>query len=303
MSVTQQKFIDHFPDDPYDLPAIYEVVSYVLMGNTSATLGLPQTSSNPVSLTNSSDPTSVKIEALTAAVTSLGEMFKTALQSQQAGAKPRSRGAAATGVSVPGSSSCNFCGGLGHFIRECEVVAEYTKAGKCKRGADGKVVLPSGAMVPRDISGTWLRNRVDEWHWRNPGQMAAQMLFEVTATATAPSHDTACQSYFSCPTKYADRCGGEISATAYALDRRPRPHPEVVINSQPLRKTSHAGQGEDTRSAVSGAAPQMQRDKPPHMGQDASAAKNGANQELTHLYATVPDATNGLVPGLARPAA
>ena len=154
----QQKFIDHFPDDPYDLSAIYEAVSYVLMGNTSATLGLPQTLSNPVSLTNSSDPTSVKIEALTAAVTSLGEMFKTALQSQQAGAKPRSGGAATTGVSAPGSSSCNFCGGLGHFIRECEVMAEYTKAGKCKRGADGKVVLPSGAMVPRDISGTWLHD-------------------------------------------------------------------------------------------------------------------------------------------------
>ena len=133
--------------------------------------------------------------------------------------------------------------------------------------------------------------------------MAAQMLFEVTATATAPSHDAACQSYFSCPTKYADGCGREISATAYALDRRPRPRPEVVINSQPPRKTSRAGQGEDAGSAVSGATPQTQRDKPPHMGQDASAAKNGANQEPTHPYATVPDATNGLVPGLARPAA
>jgi hypothetical protein len=299
----QQKFIDHFPDDPYELSAIYEAVSYVLMGNASATLGLPQTSPNPPSLINGPDPTSVKIEALAAAVASLGEMFKSALQSQQAGAKPRSGGAAAAGVSAPGSSACNFCGGLGHFIRECEVVAEYTKAGKCKRGADGKVVLPSGAMVPRDISGAWLRDRVDEWHRRNPGQMAAQMLFEVTALATAPSHDAACRSYFSCPTKCANGCDEEISAKAYALDRRPRPRPEVVINSQPPRRTGRAGQGEDAGGAVSEAAPQTQRDKPPHMGQDTSAAKNGTNQEPTHPYATVPDATNGMVPGVARPAA
>jgi hypothetical protein len=36
----QQKFINHFPDDPYELTDIYEAVSYVLMGSTS--LGLAQ---------------------------------------------------------------------------------------------------------------------------------------------------------------------------------------------------------------------------------------------------------------------
>src|SRR5713101_1836269 len=31
----QQKFIDHFPDDSYELVNIYKAVSYVLLGNAS----------------------------------------------------------------------------------------------------------------------------------------------------------------------------------------------------------------------------------------------------------------------------
>ena len=65
------------------------------------------------------DPTQVKLEALTAAIASLSEVVKTALQAQtqQAGAaKPRNQGLAAAGTGGPSQSICNFCGMLGHFI-------------------------------------------------------------------------------------------------------------------------------------------------------------------------------------------
>ena len=64
-------------------------------------------------------------------------------------------------------------------------VTEYIRIGKCKRNIDGKVVLLSGAFVPREITGGNLKDRVDKWHRRNPGQLATgQMMFTVNAALT-----------------------------------------------------------------------------------------------------------------------
>ena len=318
----QQKYIDKYPDDPHDLSVIFEAVTYVLIGTSSTQMAQAspqaQRAPNP-STTSSGGSTSsadTKIEALAAVVASLGEMVKTVLQTQ-AGAPPRSTGAAAQVTSAPsgqGSSACNFCGVTGHFIRECEVVADYIKAGKCKRSADSRVVLPSGASVSRGTPGTWLRDRIDEWHRINPGQMAAAMLFEVTAAsaATALQDQAAGQSFFSRPVRCATQRSGVDLAKAFALNRPPRPRPEVVIDSQPPRHRGRAGQGEGLGGAGGETAPQVQqKDAPPHLSQDPSAAKKGANsgtnrgvtQEPTHPYAAIPDATNGSVSGQVRSAA
>jgi hypothetical protein len=167
----QQKFVDHYPDDPHELEEIFKAVSYVLMGSVSLRPTTPHASgvhhSSSSNTIGSPDPTPIKIEALTAAVASLGEMVKMAFQAQAqpTAAKPRSSGtAAATGMTAPTASACNFCSVPGHYIRECKSVAEYTRLGKCKRSHNGKVLLPSGAMVPRSITGAWLHDRVDKYH-------------------------------------------------------------------------------------------------------------------------------------------
>src|SRR5258708_38170598 len=112
----QQKFLDHCPDAPYDLSTTYEAVSFVLMGMSSTTLSQAPTPLNPTALlpTSSQAPTLAKIEALTAAISSLGEMFKTTIQTQPAGARPQPP--AITGTGAPGPSTCNFCGGARHYI-------------------------------------------------------------------------------------------------------------------------------------------------------------------------------------------
>jgi hypothetical protein len=66
---------------------------------------------------------------------------------------------------------CNFCGVVGHYIPECEEVEAYIKEGKIRKNADGKIVLSTGAFCPRTIPGRWLKEHVDEWHRRNPGQL------------------------------------------------------------------------------------------------------------------------------------
>jgi hypothetical protein len=236
----QQKLIDHFPDDPYALSDIYEAAHYVLMGTASALMA-PIQGQSPATFSSAmptqpsppqvADATQVKLETLTTALASLSETVKTILQTQQVGpSRPKPTGAASAGTNVTGGSVCNFCSVPGHFIRECEVVEEFTRFGKCKRSPEGKVVLPTGAMVPCSIPGAWMRDRIEEWHRQNPGQTAAQMYVEVMAapTATAPSHATAGRSYYSYPVPNAEQRPGDLPAGVYALKQPLPPHPEVV---------------------------------------------------------------------------
>ena len=165
----QLKLVDHLPDDLYKLDDIYEAATYVLR-DASFLAGLSQQHHGaPAAKTTTTailDPVSVKIEALTAVVATLTETVKTAIQGPcvPVGQSSSPGMASATGMSAPTNSACNFCGVPGHFIRECEIVAEYMRFSKCKRSHDGKVVLPSGAMVLKSIRGTWLRERIDEYH-------------------------------------------------------------------------------------------------------------------------------------------
>ena len=171
----QLKLPDHFPDDPYPLDAILEAAQYVLHGTTS-TLLIASTNSttNPVKA-------EIKTEDLAAILERVTETFVKALSSQQ----QTNRATTSDRPPRPYPSSggnCNFCGSTDHFIRNCTEVLEYINAGKCKRNTEGKVILPSGAYVPRDITGQWLRDRIDEWHRRNPNQLAAgQMMYRVLA--------------------------------------------------------------------------------------------------------------------------
>ena len=76
------------------------------------------------------------------------------------------------------------------MISTCPKVEEDTRAGKCRRNVEGKVCLPSGAFVPRHIPGTTMRDRINEWHRLNPGQLAAgllsvgNMVFEAVTSAS-----------------------------------------------------------------------------------------------------------------------
>ena len=54
---------------------------------------------------------------------------------------------------------CHFCSGA-HFVRECGKVGEYITAGKCKRNAEGKVVLPSGIFITSDIAPGLLKDHI-----------------------------------------------------------------------------------------------------------------------------------------------
>ena len=86
------------------------------------------------------------------------------------------------------SGNCNFCDEPGHFGRECLIAIEYINAGKCRCDQQGKIVLSTGAWVPQDLLGKCFKERINEWHRRNPGQLAAgQLMYNVLSQSVAQS--------------------------------------------------------------------------------------------------------------------
>ncbi|ETW80156.1 hypothetical protein HETIRDRAFT_428415 [Heterobasidion irregulare TC 32-1] len=146
----QLKFPDHFPDDP--TTSAYSTTS------TNVSRAAPVT-----------PPTNaIKAKDLATMFEQLTDTFVKAIAAQGT-SRPANRPSRQPGQ---GGDNCMFCGSPEHFMRACPEVTKYIRIGKCKRNIEGKVVLSSGAFVPREIT----------------GQLATgQMMFTVNAAPTHPS--------------------------------------------------------------------------------------------------------------------
>ncbi|KAI0633704.1 hypothetical protein C8Q77DRAFT_1056875, partial [Trametes polyzona] len=102
---------------------------------------------------------------------------------------------------LPDTSSprgqCHYCGEATHIIRRCPQVEADTAAGLVKRNEAGQVVLASGSYVPSSVTGTSLRDRVQEYYRQHPDARphntigAPQLLFEPVAVSTFDTTPTA----------------------------------------------------------------------------------------------------------------
>jgi hypothetical protein len=82
--------------------------------------------------------------------------------------------------------SCAFCGQSGHFIAQCLVCADYITNEKCKRNPEGKIVLPNRQFTPRSIPGRFIKDRIDEWHKRNPVKStSSSLMYEINPVVTS----------------------------------------------------------------------------------------------------------------------
>jgi len=171
----------HHPSLSYSLQEIYDAAGWVLQGVTPSLMVLttiaPHSHAQP-----SNEQGFVKAEQLGWILTEFTKMIIDAIK--QANTQSRSASMPMNRGGQVNSLTCNFCGGE-HFIRECDLVAEYVKEGKCRRNVEGKVVLPSGAYVPREILGKNIREPCDEWHQRNPGQLASRTMFNAVVLPTS----------------------------------------------------------------------------------------------------------------------
>ncbi|KAF7342425.1 hypothetical protein MVEN_01831600 [Mycena venus] len=171
----QIKKPDVHPEDPYAIDDMYEAINFALADRS------------PAPSTDQSTKVEAKQETLLEAVHDLLKLVADRYSQPQ----PFNNAAVQPQYNPTRPDGCAYCSDLSHFIGRCPHVQEDIDAGKCRRDADGKVVLPTGSFVPRRINGVNLRARIEEWHRQNPGQMASpQLLFDIT-----PTHRVAVESY------------------------------------------------------------------------------------------------------------
>ena len=185
------KYPDHHPDDSYPIDQVLEAAKYVLHGTSPTALPTGAPSAPPTT-----DSSSIKKEDLATYFDKFAQQLVQALGNSNRPA-PRNMTTYApvnTNSAPPRPQNneglCNFCGLPDHFLSSCLVCEEYINEGKCKRNADGKIVLPTGAFCPRFIPGRWLKDRINEWHRRNQGQISTSstMMYEVSRSQPRPSN-------------------------------------------------------------------------------------------------------------------
>ena len=170
----QIKHPDHHPSLPYDIEHIYDAAKWVLQGVTGLTglamtvplvyRGIPQTGTTSASIGAPAKSEYVKAEQLGTYFSDLSKLIVDAISRNCPLATNYSGNTRpAQGGGQGKTPKCLMCGAE-HFIRDCAVVEEYIKAGKCRRNWEGKVILGGGGFVPQSIPGLFLRNRIDEWH-------------------------------------------------------------------------------------------------------------------------------------------
>jgi hypothetical protein len=165
----------------------------------------------------------------------MADFTKSITEALLQGNRPRVTGPTSSGTR---NTDCNFCGGA-HFIRECKIVDEYITAGKCRRNFEGKVVLSTGAFVPKDIPGTLLRERVDEWHHRNPNQLSvATLIHTISAEHVRAYTENPTQPTFQLST--ADRITALEAELFNLRARRPAFTPVARTRAQKAREQPSA---------------------------------------------------------------
>ncbi|KAG6882629.1 hypothetical protein C0995_014240 [Termitomyces sp. Mi166 len=79
-----------------------------------------------------------------------------------------------TGQPLLPKDLCHFCGQIGHTMVKgrCLELENYIRAGKCRKNRDNKVVLLSGGYIPQYPKKLYYKDRLEEWHCLNPGNLA-----------------------------------------------------------------------------------------------------------------------------------
>ncbi|KAG6895128.1 hypothetical protein C0995_013203, partial [Termitomyces sp. Mi166 len=169
----------HHPDDPYKVEEMFNAGDWYLKGNTTAMASVSPTSATaPVSAkttdTSGTDSGYVKREELSQIISdSLAQAIERL--SKPSGAN--------TGRPLLPKDLCHFCGQIGHTMVKgrCLELENYIHAGKCRKNRDNKVVLPSGGYIPQYPKKLYYKDRLEEWHCLNPGNLATGNLSANTA--------------------------------------------------------------------------------------------------------------------------
>jgi hypothetical protein len=258
MNRLQLKYPDHHPNVPHKVETVYDAARFVLQGYSSFTQNLvaataPQSPLQPQQSPTPQSPTSpVKTEDLGSLIAGFTKSIMDAIHSTQSRNQPRSQ---------DGKTECNYCGEE-HFIRDCPHVVTDTQAGKCRRNQDGKVVLPTGAFVPRDVTGKYLRDHINKWHKRHPNQLAAATLIHTIDKRIVDAQQPTTHSIYQLSS--TDRIA-VLEAELFNLRAR-RPLPPHLDRTRAQKARNAIAEDEDKEAVVAARAQHSRIEEVPDEG-------------------------------------
>jgi hypothetical protein len=169
---------------------------------------------------------------------------------------------------------------------ECEVVGKYICIGKVKRNHENKLVLPSGAVILRHITGIWLKDRFNEYHCQNPNKTSkAQMLCEVAMLATTVQDEAPEASSSSEVTHFNPQVG---QPGIYAFRKSDKAKKKVLQQDDPTARIVEIHSEDDTEAEPT----RFTRSIPPHMPLPPDFDKDGSGAE--HPFMQLPLAKDRL---------
>jgi hypothetical protein len=181
---------NHRPDEPYETAWVEDAAEFLLAGRVSsspspASQSLPYgglsspvppsafPSSYPMLYPGHSAPSAppptpqVKQEPIdmqSLIATMVSEVIKQTASAQRTRSPTRTRDNNNNGNNSNARwNECVFCGTDGCRIAVCQLAQDYIAQGKCIKGPDGRLILPSGQSLPRGIPGKNLAERFDNF--------------------------------------------------------------------------------------------------------------------------------------------
>ncbi|KAG5348671.1 hypothetical protein C0989_009043, partial [Termitomyces sp. Mn162] len=175
-ATSKSLFPNHHPEDPYNVDQVFEGAEWILKGmDTSMTKTSNGTSGIPLSLPIANAPAAPlpmpKQETLelttTTVIVSTLERLEALLTNGNT--QPCQQFA---------NSTCHFCGEIGHTMVQgtCMKLEQMIQQGKVHWNAKGKIILPSGTMIPNYFGKQLYMEHIKEWHRLNPGQIVTSRL-------------------------------------------------------------------------------------------------------------------------------
>jgi hypothetical protein len=303
------KVPDNHPDDPYTLDQITEAAEYVLYDPNNATSTTRTLSATDSALTTSAAPP-VKQEDMAATlqvfIQALERTFERSIASISNGNR-QSPAQQATVAAITQALVCFMCGEPGHGVKDCEVTQELIRNGECKINSDSKVVLPNGQFVPRAIPGKLLRERIKEWHRRNPGQITttqSSMMYAVTPPQSAFFQEEPQEPVVTCDYTAAEeiqllerqilalRSGKRYDGVEILRKPRVPPVPEATPQPQAQRDSSPSSSStsanpvaQDNSTSDKATQPSQKRAAPPNVASVSTPTTDNITNAPVHPFA------------------
>ncbi|KAG5348991.1 hypothetical protein C0989_006668 [Termitomyces sp. Mn162] len=279
---------NHHPEDPYNVDQVFKGAKWVLKGtDTSTTKTSNGTSGIPSPLPIANAPAAPsptpKRETLelttTTAIVSALERLEALLTNGNAQLRQQFA-----------ISTCHFCGKIGHTMVRgtCMKLEQIIQQGKVRQNAKGKIILPSGAMIPNYFGKQLYMERIEEWHRLNPGQIVTSRL---SSNANPDPKQAAMQQLLIYEVMQQDvAMGRALSKEEWIKALEPNVTPKATPKATPLTSNTSATSSSSDLTPAPAAKPADKGKAPERTvaNEQPPVAKEPVAQPPTHPFSGIP---------------